>query len=166
MGNVFIKKFEVRWSDLDPNRHLANSAYMNFMSHSRMDYLTQHGFGHKEMMQLNIGPVIFHEHLHYFKEVFPGKPVYVTIELKGLSKNGMFFEFEQSVYNGEGEQHLYSELMGAFIDLSTRKLTTLPDNLIEKVFSEIQKTDDFKWLEKSDTRKHAKFPKQRPELFQ
>lgn len=35
---MYSKQFEVRWSDLDANRHLANSAYMNFMSHTRMGF--------------------------------------------------------------------------------------------------------------------------------
>ena len=166
MSKVFKKKFEVRWSDLDANRHLANSAYMNFMSHTRMAYLTAHGFGHQDMLKMNLGPVIFHEHLHYFKEVLPGQTVYVTLELKGLSKDGMFFEFVHGVYNEQGKQHMYTELMGAFIDLSTRKLTTLPEQVVKTAFNDLTKTDDFLWLTKEHTRKHGKLPKNRPDLFQ
>ena len=33
---MFFKEFEIRWSDVDSNRHLANSAYINFMAHTRM----------------------------------------------------------------------------------------------------------------------------------
>ncbi len=40
---MFVKEFEIRWSDLDANRHMANSAYINFMSHTRMAYLGQLG---------------------------------------------------------------------------------------------------------------------------
>lgn len=163
---LFKKQFDVRWSDLDANRHLANSAYMNFMSHTRMAYLMQHGFGYKEMMKHNIGPVIFHEHLHYFKEVLPGATVFVTLELKGLSKDGMFFEFEHNIYDQQGKHHLYAELMGAFINLQTRSLTTLPKEMIDTTFNAISKTEDFKWLTKEDTRKHNKVPKDRPELFE
>ena len=28
---MYLKEFEVRWNDLDANRHLANSSYINFM---------------------------------------------------------------------------------------------------------------------------------------
>ena len=27
---MFFKEFEIRWSDTDANRHLANSAYINY----------------------------------------------------------------------------------------------------------------------------------------
>jgi len=28
---MYLKDFEIRWSDVDANRHLANSAYINFI---------------------------------------------------------------------------------------------------------------------------------------
>ena len=165
MSKLFKQKFDVRWSDLDANRHLANSAYVNFMSHTRMAYLMKNGFGYKDIQEKNIGPVIFHEHIHYFKEVLPSASVYVTLQLKGLSKNGMFFEFEHNMYNEEGVHHLYAELMGGMIDLSTRKLTALPEDMVDKTFNALSKTDDFQWLTKENTRKHNKVPKNRPDLF-
>jgi acyl-CoA thioester hydrolase len=30
---MYLKEFEIRWSDVDANRHLANSAYLNYMAH-------------------------------------------------------------------------------------------------------------------------------------
>lgn len=161
MSQLFYKEFEVRWSDLDANRHLANSAYMNFMSHTRMAYLQSHGFHYEEMAAMNIGPVIFREDLFYFKEVMGGQKVFVTLELKGLSNDGMFFEFLHGMYNKEGEQHLRAELMGAFIDLKSRKLTTLPNDLIKKTFDDLQKTENFRVLTKEDTRAHGRRPQKR-----
>ena len=40
---TYFKEFEIRWSDLDANRHLGNSAYTNLMSHTRMSYLFEIG---------------------------------------------------------------------------------------------------------------------------
>ena len=54
---MYTKDFEIRWSDVDANSHLANSAYTNFMSHTRMAFLMENGFGQKEMAKHNIGPV-------------------------------------------------------------------------------------------------------------
>ena len=76
---MFFKEFEIRWSDTDANRHLANSAYINFMSHTRMAYLGLLGFNQKSMGAHNIGPVVFYEHVYYFKEAFPGMPVKVSL---------------------------------------------------------------------------------------
>ncbi|HCO83984.1 MAG TPA: thioesterase, partial [Arenibacter sp.] len=62
---MYLKEFEIRWSDVDANRHMANSAYLNFMSHTRMSFLLEIGFNQKTMSQNNIGPVVFHEHVYY-----------------------------------------------------------------------------------------------------
>jgi acyl-CoA thioester hydrolase len=79
---MYLKEFEVRWNDLDANRHLANSSYINFMSHTRLSYMMENGFGQNSMVTNNIGPVVFYEHMFYFREVFPGKPIRVSRQLK------------------------------------------------------------------------------------
>lgn len=156
---MYQKKFEIRWSDIDANRHLANTAYVNFMSHTRMAFLMENGFGQQEMARHNLGPVVFYEHIYYFKEVFAGKPVTVTLQLKGISEDGMYFEFEHDFYDHKGRNFASCEMMGAWIDLSERKLTKLPDELYENI-NKLTRTDDFRILTKEDTRKFGKRPKQ------
>lgn len=155
---MFLKEFEIRWNDLDANRHLANSSYVNYMSHTRMVVLTQNGLGHKELVAHNLGPVVFYEHLYYFKEVLPGPPVKVSAELKGISKDGMFFQFVHNMYDYKGRNMARSEMMGAWIDLKTRKLTGLPKKLFSN-FDQLDKTSDFTFLTKEDTRKYKQIPK-------
>ena len=154
---MYYKEFELRWSDLDANRHLANSAYLNFMSHTRMSFLETHGFSHKELMKKNIGPVVFYEHVYYFKEIFPGKPIKVTLEIGGLSKDGMFFEFVHNFYDHKGKHLCHCEMLGAWINLETRELIGLPDNLLN-VLDGLDHTMDFRILTKEDTRKFGKKP--------
>ena len=155
---MFFKQFEIRWSDLDANRHLANSAYINFMSHTRMAYLGQLGFNQKSMAEHNIGPVVFYEHMYYFKEVFAGKPVKVSLEFKGMSPDGMFFEFQHDFYDSNGKNFARCQMMGAWIDLKERKLIGLPEEFLE-AFDRMDKADDFKVLTKADTRKFVQIPK-------
>ena len=154
---MYIKEFEVRWNDLDANRHLANSSYINFMSHTRLSYMMENGFGQNSMVTNNIGPVVFYEHMFYFREVFPGKPIRVSLQLKGISKNGMYFEFQHNFYNHEGENMARCNMMGGWIDLQTRKLRDLPNKHF-LTLNELEKTGDFKNLTKDDTRKLKQFP--------
>lgn len=155
---MFFKEFEIRWSDIDANRHLANSAYINFMSHTRMAYLGLLGFNQKSMAVHNIGPVVFYEHMYYFKEAFAGKPVKVSLEFAGMSEDGKFFEFRHNFYDHNGKNFARCEMMGAWIDLKERKLVGLPDEFLQ-AFEAMEKTDDFKTLTKEDTRKHVQVPK-------
>ncbi|MFD2517230.1 acyl-CoA thioesterase [Salinimicrobium flavum] len=155
---MYKKEFEIRWSDIDANRHLANTAYVNFMSHTRMGFLMDNGFGQKEMARFGLGPVVFYEHIYYFKEVFAGKPVTVTLKLKGLSKDGMYFEFVHDFFDHKGRNFAACEMMGGWIDLKERKLTGLPPELFKKLDS-LSHTEDFRILTKEDTRKFGKHPR-------
>lgn len=154
---MFIKEFEIRWNDIDANRHLANKAYIEFAAHTRMSFLIAHGFDQRMLGKLNIGPVVFYEHIYYFKEVFSGKPVKVSLELSGLSEDGMFFEFTHNYYDHKGQNFAHCEMMGAWIDLASRKLTPLPEEAAS-AFENVPKPDSFKILTKEDTRKHQKQP--------
>ena len=155
---MYKKQFEIRWSDVDANSHLANSAYTNFMSHARMSFFTDHGFTFSELKKQGIGPVVFYEHTYYFKESFLGESIIVSIEISGLSDDMMFFKFEHNFYNSKGKNLAFCEMQGAWIDLNSRKLTTLPDDL-KALATKFPKTEDFKILTKADMRKGGILPK-------
>lgn len=155
---MYYKEIEIRWSDMDANRHLANTAYLDFGGHTRIDFLASLGFDQKYMETHQIGPVVFYEHVYYFREVFPGKPIKVSLDLMGLSSDGMFFEFHHNFYDHTGKNFAHTELMGGWMNLSTRKLMPLPVELLDR-FKEVPKHPDFRILTKQDTRAHAKIPK-------
>ena len=73
---------------MDANRHLANSAYINFMSHTRMGFLMENGFGHGELVKHNLGPVVFYEHIYYFREVFGGRTASADSQYPGPAEKG------------------------------------------------------------------------------
>jgi acyl-CoA thioester hydrolase len=155
---MYSQLFEIRWSDLDANRHLANSSYQNFMSHTRMAFLVKNGFSQQELVKHNIGPIVFYEHIFYFKEIKPEDKVRVSLELKGLSEDGMFFQFEHNLYNQKGENCARCDMMGSWIDLKSRQLTALPEHLLYPL-EHLTKTEDYNVLTKEDTRKFGVKPK-------
>lgn len=157
---MYTKEFDIRWSDIDANRHLANSAYVNFMSHTRMGFMIENGLSQKEMVTYNIGPVVFHEQLFFFKEAFQGRPITVTFELGGASEDGMFFKFVHNFYDYKGRNLARGTMQGAWIDLTTRKTIALPDGL-KPMLTNAPKTADFKILTKEDMRAHGEFPTHR-----
>jgi acyl-CoA thioester hydrolase len=76
---MYTKDFEIRWSDVDANRHLSNSSYIDYMSHTHMSFFSDKGFGQLELAKLIIGPITLSEHMYHFKEVFPGNPIRVSL---------------------------------------------------------------------------------------
>lgn len=155
---MYTKEFEIRWSDVDANRHLRNSAYIDYMSHTRMSFLMESGLDQKHLAQYDLGPVAFYEHMYYFREVFPGKPIRVSLQLKGISEDGMYFQFLHNFYDEKGKNFASCEMMGGWIDLKQRKLVGLPQDLLNKL-NVLERTEDFKIINKEETRKHGIRPR-------
>ncbi|MEM6687586.1 MAG: thioesterase family protein, partial [Bacteroidota bacterium] len=120
-------------------------------------FLIENGFTQKELAKNNIGPVVFYEHMYYFKEAFPGKPVKVSLEVAGLSEDGMFFEFLHNFYDVNGKNFASCEMMGAWIDLKTRQLIGLPAQFNDAIRN-VPRTQNFTILTKEDTRRFGKKP--------
>lgn len=154
---MYIKKFEVRWSDTDANRHLRNSSYIDYMSHTRLSYMLENGLDQQEMATYNLGAVAFYEHIFYFREIFPGKLVRVSLEFKGMSEDGMYFQFLHNFYDENGKNLARCEMMGGWINLKTRKLTALPEEWLKK-FESLDKSKDFQYLTQKDTRRFNQKP--------
>ncbi len=154
---MYTKQFEIRWSDVDANRHLRNSAYIDYMSHTRMSFLLENNLDQRHLEEYDLGPVAFYEHIYYFREVFPGRPVTVSLQLKGMSEDGMYFMFLHNFYDADGKNIARCEVMGSWIDLKTRKLRELPKELLD-TFNTFEKSDDFIVLTKEHTRKFGARP--------
>ncbi|HAS45504.1 MAG TPA: thioesterase [Microscillaceae bacterium] len=154
--------FEVRWSDLDANRHLANASYMNYGSHTRIKFLSEHGFPQVKFQEHQIGPVVFSEGFHFFKEMMPNEQVYITLELQGASENYMFFQFHHNFYKQDGSHAAFAELYGGWMSLARRRLTLPPKELVQTL-DKMPRTSDFKTLSKEDLKRVRMQPQ--TELF-
>ena len=119
---MYTKRFDIRWNDLDANKHLGNSAYIEFMSHTRMSFFIEHGVGLEIMESYDLGPIVFYEHIYYFKEVLLGESITVSLEVQGHSEDGRFVMIEHNFYNEEGHNLAHGEILFSWIDLNTRKL--------------------------------------------
>jgi acyl-CoA thioester hydrolase len=80
------------------------------------------------------------------------------MEILGMSEDAKFFEFHHNFYNQKGENFARCEMMGAWMDLKTRKLTGLTNEFLIK-FSGVEKAKGFRVITKEDTRRFAKEPK-------
>lgn len=154
---MFTKQFEIRWNDLDANMHLANSSYVNFMSHTRMAFFEEYGFSLHEIAKHDLAPIVFYEHIYYFKEAHIGDPIAVGLEVTGLSEDGMFFSIEHNFYDDNGKNLAHSEMLGAWMNFKTRKLTPLNTELMKRA-NTFPKAKNFEVLTKADTRKYQKRP--------
>ncbi len=96
--------------------------------------MLENGMDQRHLAEYNLGPVAFYEHMYYFREFFLEQPVTVSLQLKGLSEDGMYFEFS-TIFMMKRKNCACCEMMGAWIDLSERKLVGLPKKFWEKMDS-------------------------------
>lgn len=157
MSQLYYQKTTVRWSDLDPNRHLANSAYMQFTSFARIAFLRDFGITMEELGKMSLGPAILHEEFSFFKEAYEGDEIYITVEIGGMSEDGMLYTFHHNLYRADGTHLCHSELFGVWFDLNTRKMIA-PSNQFTESLRKSFDGKEITLLTKADLAKLAKRP--------
>lgn len=133
MNNKYFQKTIVRWSDLDANRHLANASYMNFTSFARIAFLRDYGISMNDLAVYGIGPAILHEQFSFFKEAMEGEEIYISVEIGGMSEDGMIYQFIHNLYNQDGVHLCHSELTGVWFSMSKRKMQAPPTEMVENI---------------------------------
>ncbi len=127
----FYTETQVRWSDLDANRHLANASYMNFTSFARLSFLSHHGVTMNHLEKWNIGPAVLREEFSFFKEAHDQQQIIITVEVSGVSEKGDIFEFLHNLYLKENGTHLaFSRVLGVWFSMDARKITAPPTELV------------------------------------
>lgn len=129
----YFHKFEVRWGDIDANRHLANSSYVQYCAQARMGFMTKHRMGVKELNRWGVGPVILHERYSFFREIYADQNVVVSVEIDGLAEDASIYRFVHKFYLPDGTHCATAEATGVWIDMMLRKMTTPPDDILESL---------------------------------
>jgi len=141
----YVKRFEVRWTDLDVNRHMRNTAYSEYCIDVRVSFLHEHGFGFAEFGKRGFGPVILREEARYFREIGAGQPFEIDFRLAGLAPDGSRWRVEHEVRRGDGERSALLSLEGVWLDLATRRPIPPPPELLE-AFRQVERTRGFEEL--------------------
>jgi acyl-CoA thioester hydrolase len=145
---TFIKKIDIRWSDLDPNFHLRHSAYYDFGAYCRVCFLKITGLTPQVLMQHNIGPVLFREECIFRKEIHFGDNITIDLQLDKSTANFSRWTMKHRIWRDAEILCAVITIDGAWIDTRLRKLTAVPDNFSAKALEIIPKTENFILSEK------------------
>lgn len=133
---------QIIWSMIDMNGHLRHSAYADFAAQARVNILERFGFT-KELMKLRIGPILFREELIYYKEIRTNEYIEVSCELLKCREDVSRYSLLSSIYRkSDGIKAAEINIDGAWLDLNSRKLVTLPVEM-QKTFMEMPKAPGF-----------------------
>lgn len=139
---TYTIKFHTRWSDFDANKHMRHTAYNDYAAESRLRFLKENGFGVAVMEENNVGPILFSENTQFRREIRLGEDISVKLFLEASSKQGERFKIRHLIYKENGDLAATISVYLAWIDLTKRKLTIPPKQILETL-KHIAKTDDF-----------------------
>jgi acyl-CoA thioester hydrolase len=154
---MYIKEFEIRWADIDANRHVANSAFVDLLTETRMSFLVENGFSQHDFEELQFGPVIFSEEMYYLKEVMPNSKVTSGIELLASTEDFRYIRFAHYIFNAQGVLSVYSETFFGWFGLKERKLIVPPEKL-QNATKHLAKAENYTLLDKNTSLKNVKIP--------
>lgn len=124
---LFRKQVEVRWSDCDSNQHMRHSAYADFCAHTRVGYMIKVGMTPQWLKQQGLGPVLFKEETEYFRELFMGEIVEVTIEVGEPTGSAKSVQLVNNIYRQNGELAARHKAVFGWFSMTERKVVELPE---------------------------------------
>ena len=140
----FEKSIEVKWADVDQNRHVRHSAYYDYGAFVRVKFITHSGFDAKALGKLKIGPILFKEECSFIKEIHPDDTLRVNM-LNGLSNNdGARWIVHHEIFNQHNEKVAHMTAKGAWMDLEKRKLT-MPPKELAVAFNSLEVGNDYSY---------------------
>jgi len=91
MPAPYIQHFQVRYSDLDTNGHVANTSYLKYSLDTRVGYMFANGLTAEMMRDSGFGPIVFREDITYRKELRAPEKIEVRFWVKSLHEDGIRF---------------------------------------------------------------------------
>ena len=139
---TYTINFHTKWADFDANKHMRHTAYNDYAAEARLRFLKENGFGVAIMEQHNVGPILFSENTIFHKEIKLGEDISLKLYLEASSKQGERFKIRHLIFKENGDLAATISVYLAWIDLSKRKLTVPPKQILETL-KHIDKTEDF-----------------------
>lgn len=140
-----IHDIQIRWADIDANRHLRHSVYYDYGASMRMKALSDRGLTIKKFEEFNMGPVLFREEAIFKREILFEDRLRMTIELIRATPDYGRWSLRHYFIKGEDTTAAILNIDGAFIDLQKRKLAPAND-FIKNVFEDFPKSQDFEFV--------------------
>jgi acyl-CoA thioester hydrolase len=139
---------QVRWSDIDQNRHLRHSAYYDYGALVRFSCFSVQGLSNQRLEEMHIGPILFREEAVFKREIKFEDQVTVNLEVTKSTPDFSRWSIRHHFFKQDGVLSALLNMDGAWIDVGKRKLT-IPNFEIQRIFNEFPKSDDFQWVNRT-----------------
>lgn len=146
IAQSFLSEFQVTWSDLDYNRHLKNTAYIDYAAQTRFLYFSSIGFGPEDFASHGIGPVVLNDSISYRRELAFLQPFKVEMLCGGANAKRSKYVAVNRFRGMDGQLHAEIKSLFVWFDLKHRKAVTGPRALLDGMDA-LPRTEDFAVLD-------------------
>lgn len=142
MASTFTHDYRAQWRDMDFNQHMANSAFLDYASNTRILFFDSVGFTGRRFAELRIGPVILEDRLVYRREIRLLETFSVDFQTVALSPDGRRFKVRNRFSTEEQGLCATVEAVGLWFDLDERR-PLVPPTELQDAFLALARADDF-----------------------
>ena len=146
MAEIFSRVIQIRWADIDANRHLRHSAYYDYGATLRMIYFSENGLSTKKLEELQIGPILFREEAIFRREIRLEDEITIDVALVRATPNYSRWSFRHNFVKSDGGLAATINIDAAWIDLNKRKLT-VPGEFVQSMLEKCPKSEDFQFTQ-------------------
>jgi acyl-CoA thioester hydrolase len=144
----YTMTYEVRWTDIDANRHVRYSAYIDAAAEMRYRFFKEHDLPPEAFDRLGVGPVYTSLTANFYREVRLGETLTITYQLSGLSPMGVRWKVQHNFLKANGKKAVSISLEGTILNLATRE-PSMPTPEIMRVFQLVPRSPTFEELSES-----------------
>ena len=126
----FIYNRRIVESDLDTLGHVNNASYLMIFEEARWDFITENGYGLKEVKESSISPIILKVEITYRKELFNREKIQVESYVEERIGD-LQIKLIQNIYKEDGRLSASSYFMMSTFNLQKRKLVPPPPAFLQ-----------------------------------
>jgi acyl-CoA thioester hydrolase len=144
--SAFSFPIQIRWSDIDANRHMRHSVYYDYGATARMMLLSNGGLTTSKLEELHIGPVLFREEAIFRREVLLEDKIFIDTVLTKSTPDFGRWSLRHQITKEDGTIAAIINVDCAWIDMSKRKLA-IPNEFIRNIVAAFPRSDDFQFTD-------------------
>jgi acyl-CoA thioester hydrolase len=140
-----LHEIQIRWSDLDQNRHLRHSVYYDYAALARFKFLSDNGLTTEKLEEFKIGPILFREEAVFLREIRMEDRLELSTELVKSTEDYSRWSIRHTLLKNDDVVATIITVDGAWIDIEKRKLGK-PNEFVQNIFSQFQRAVDFELI--------------------
>ncbi len=120
-STTFMYRRQILESHLDSYGHVNNAVYLQLYEEARWDFITANGYGHRQVMDLQVGPVILECQVKFRAELVNRQSIVIKSWCT-LLPHPLLYKMHQEIWKEQNILASEAEFVGGLMDLKKRKL--------------------------------------------